>query len=134
MPNGAHAVSTISVNEGRASRIADYNKGTNYENTPRGPRTLGASMARARSGMNARKAAARGGRMTHGASSKQFAHIPPGGMIKTNYKGHFVKGGPKRIKREKGTLTAHYKGHKNPTPHQIKKSVKNAGFYSVKPR
>jgi hypothetical protein len=70
VPNGVSALATIAINEGRATRIADY---ANYSSTPgkrkadvRGPQTLAASEARLAAGIKKRQQMAAEGRMTHG--------------------------------------------------------------------
>jgi hypothetical protein len=76
MPNGISSMATIAINEGRATRIADYADYSSRKKEPgergyraathRGPHTLKASEAAARRGIALRKKMAEEGKMTHG--------------------------------------------------------------------
>lgn len=137
-------MATIAINEGRATRIADYKQ---YSSLPgsrpaakRGPTTIRASEARARAGVKKRQAMARSGTMTHGGGGINW-----GGTHNKNYKkGQFSGGGAIfgkayskiRAKRKSyhatpaGSSTKNWKAYKAPTDSQIRASAKRTGMQS----
>ena len=128
-------MASISIGEGRASRIADYTS-QNRESTPRGPSTLRRSLAAARKGVDFRREMAQGlhGRVTHGGGGLHWG---------INNRSRNLKGNGAILDRPYSKIRAKRKGYKapeSPTPNwakyvapserKIKKAAKRTGQQS----
>lgn len=118
MPNGEMAAGTIAVKEGRARRIADYNKHPQLPGGKYYPResakrhaTLKSQMQDVNRGVRKRQRMAREGRMIHGSG------------------GNFLKFHGNMPSRS-GEVTKHWKSYKKPSGYAVKKA--NRGVSSRK--